>query len=91
KISKAKTKSFRSVFGIRDSVNVHGNNTITHLEWNDSGDLLASVDNSGIIAIWEMQKNVCTKWVLKKSFNVGSRIVCFKWFHEPKVFKFKFS
>jgi WD40 repeat protein len=46
--------------------NYHKQHTITHLEWNQKGNTLASIDETGKLALWSVQVRIT-----KKDFRIN--------------------
>ncbi|RUP51429.1 hypothetical protein BC936DRAFT_148148 [Jimgerdemannia flammicorona] len=68
----------RYVTMITQAQQCHKHHTITHLSWNQRGTCLASVDETGKIALWEMKQAV-DDWACVKELDMEQPVVAFLW------------
>ncbi|GAA5796194.1 hypothetical protein HPULCUR_001563 [Helicostylum pulchrum] len=63
----------------------HKHYTITHLEWNKKGDTIASIDETGHLALWHIKSSV-NDWQLTYKVNMKQPLAAFLWLNSDRSY-----
>ncbi|EPB91383.1 hypothetical protein HMPREF1544_01704 [Mucor circinelloides 1006PhL] len=64
----------------------HKQHTITHLQWEQKGKTVASVDETGLLALWHIENSV-HEWELIYSTDLKQPLAAFLWLQTDRLFE----
>ncbi|KAI8096863.1 uncharacterized protein BX664DRAFT_275230 [Halteromyces radiatus] len=70
---------------IRMAENYHKEHTITHLNWNQKGTTLASVDETGKLALWNIENSV-DSWSLTYEVDLRQPVAAILWLNADREY-----
>ncbi|KAG1149468.1 hypothetical protein G6F37_010009 [Rhizopus arrhizus] len=65
--------------------NYHKQYTLTHIEWNQKGNAFASIDETGQLALWQLESPI-ENWKLKYSVNLKQPLAAFFWLNAEREY-----
>ncbi|KAI8641915.1 hypothetical protein BD408DRAFT_417331 [Parasitella parasitica] len=65
--------------------NYHKQHTITHLQWNQKGNSVASVDETGLLALWHIENSV-HEWELIYKTDLKQPLAAFLWLNADRLY-----
>ncbi|KAI7900634.1 uncharacterized protein BX663DRAFT_458336 [Cokeromyces recurvatus] len=63
----------------------HKQHTITHLKWNQKGNVLASADESGHLALWQIKSSI-HDWELIYKVDIKQPLAAFLWLNSERQY-----
>ncbi|RCH89292.1 hypothetical protein CU098_007860 [Rhizopus stolonifer] len=70
---------------IKNVEQYHKQHTITHLKWNQKGNTLASIDETGHLALWQVNHTV-HEWKLVYQTDLKQPLAAFLWLHSDRMY-----